>query len=103
MPATPRTPLELAADGGRPRVLELSRAGRRVAWLTFAPLAEQGPSLPNVWARVMPSDPVAYAASLYEVLHVCDEAGVECIVVALPPEAPEWLAVRDRLRRAAAP
>ena len=51
----------------------------------------------------MPLDPAAYAAKIYAALHTLDEAGVQRIVVALPPDQTEWLAVRDRLRRAAAP
>jgi L-threonylcarbamoyladenylate synthase len=48
----------------------------------------------------MPTEPGPYAAQLYAVLHECDRAGVDRIVVALPPDSPEWLAVRDRLRKA---
>ena len=51
----------------------------------------------------MPTDPAAYAAELYAALHVLDCAGVERIVVALPPSGEAWLAVRDRLSRASAP
>jgi L-threonylcarbamoyladenylate synthase len=50
----------------------------------------------------MPREPTPYAAQLYAVLHALDDAGVERIVVALPPDTEAWLAVRDRLRRAAA-
>jgi L-threonylcarbamoyladenylate synthase len=50
----------------------------------------------------MPRDPVTYAAQLYARLHDLDAAGVEHIVVALPPDTEEWFAVRDRLRRASA-
>ena len=52
---------------------------------------------------VMPDDPAAYAVRLYAELHDLDEMGVDRILVTLPPDQPEWLAVRDRLRRAAAP
>jgi L-threonylcarbamoyladenylate synthase len=48
----------------------------------------------------MPRDPVVYAARLYAALHALDEAGVERIIVTMPPDRPEWLAVRDRLVRA---
>jgi hypothetical protein len=34
------------------------------------------------------------------VLHELDGAGLDRIVVTLPPDAEEWLAVRDRVRRA---
>ena len=50
----------------------------------------------------MPRDPAAYAARLYDTLHALDAAGVAHVVVELPPDTDAWLAVRDRLRRAAA-
>ena len=50
---------------------------------------------------VMPGDPAAYAAKLYEVLHLLDVRGFDWIAVETPPDLPEWEAVRDRLRRAA--
>jgi L-threonylcarbamoyladenylate synthase len=93
----PRTPLELAEDGGRGRVEELRRAGLRVGWLTFDP-AEAGRGGTVV---VMPLDARQYAARLYATLHQMDAAGLDRLVAALPPDTPEWLAVRDRLRRAA--
>jgi len=52
-----------------------------------------------VW---MPTGPEAYAARLYDALHGLDEQGVDRILVELPPDTPEWAAVRDRLLRAAA-
>lgn len=54
------------------------------------------------WHRMMPRAPELYAALLYQALHECDEAGLRTIVVEVPPDAPEWAAVRDRLTRAAA-
>jgi L-threonylcarbamoyladenylate synthase len=62
-------------------------------------LKEQGKKLAAI--DPMPQDPVAYARELYRRLHELDEQMVDYIVVALPPDKPEWLAVRDRLRRAA--
>ncbi len=53
------------------------------------------------WHFSMPSDPAEYAKQLYATLHTLDRAGIEQIVVELPPDEPEWLAVRDRLLRAA--
>jgi L-threonylcarbamoyladenylate synthase len=94
----PRTPLELADDDGAARAEELRRAGRRVGWVTFSDRQMSG-----VTVVVMPGDPAGYAARLYATLHALDGAGLDRIVVARPPEAEEWLAVRDRLRRAAAP
>jgi L-threonylcarbamoyladenylate synthase len=95
----PRAPLELTHDNGWELVQALNNAGRSVGWLTFPPTHEPCPASVNL--SIMPSDPVAYAHSLYAALRELDESGVDCIVVALPPDTPEWLAVRDRLHRAA--
>jgi L-threonylcarbamoyladenylate synthase len=97
----PRTPLECVTDDGAARVGALSRAGRRVAWLTLQSPGQA--TLSGVVLVVMPADPAAYAARLYAELHDLDECCMDRIVAQLPPEQPEWLAVRDRLRRAAMP
>ncbi len=49
----------------------------------------------------MPAGPRDYAAALYAALHQCDEQGYDWIAVEEPPDAPQWAAIRDRLRRAA--
>ena len=56
------------------------------------------------WGRVsvLPRAPEAFASALYAELHRCDEGGAGWIVVEALPDAPEWNAVADRLRRAAA-
>ena len=51
---------------------------------------------------VIPHDAEAFARAIYAELHRCDEEGAEWIVVEALPETPEWRAVADRLRRAAA-
>jgi L-threonylcarbamoyladenylate synthase len=50
--------------------------------------------------RRMPERPEEYAAALYAALHDMDHEGLEWIAVELPPDLPEWTAVRDRLLRA---
>lgn len=47
--------------------------------------------------------PESAARALYDVLHRCDALAKKAIVVVLPPEKPEWHAVRDRLLRACRP
>ena len=70
--------------------LEAVNSGKRVGLLQmFGPGA-------------MPNEPVAYAAELYGRLHDLDERGFDFILVELPPDTPEWAAIRDRLTRAAA-
>jgi len=51
---------------------------------------------------VIPHDATAFARAIYAVLHRCDEEGAELIVVEALPDGPEWHAIADRLRRAAA-
>jgi L-threonylcarbamoyladenylate synthase len=51
---------------------------------------------------VIPHDAEAFARAIYAELHLCDEAGAKLIVVEAPPDSPEWSAIADRLRRAAA-
>ncbi|HEX4343168.1 MAG TPA: L-threonylcarbamoyladenylate synthase [Verrucomicrobiae bacterium] len=51
---------------------------------------------------VIPHDAEAFARALYAEWHHCDEAGAELIVVENPPQTPEWSAIHDRLKRAAA-
>ena len=100
----PHAPLELARSQGEERVRRLLRSGRRVGWLTFMPPAEDllAANLTGLVFRVMPLSPQEYAAKLYACLHELDAANVERIVVNRPPETEAWMAVHDRLRRAAA-
>ncbi len=56
----------------------------------------------GVTAIEMPRDPAGYAARLYAALHMLDGASLDRIIVARLPESDEWLALRDRLTRAAA-
>jgi L-threonylcarbamoyladenylate synthase len=56
---------------------------------------------PNPEIIRMPADPPGYATALYASLHALDDAGCDVIVVEKLPETNAWLAVRDRLTRAA--
>jgi L-threonylcarbamoyladenylate synthase len=49
----------------------------------------------------MPLDAAPYAAQLYRVLHQLDTENWPWIAVEIPPDAPDWTAIRDRLQRAA--
>jgi L-threonylcarbamoyladenylate synthase len=91
---SPRTPLILAPDEGVDLVANLLAQGERVGWLGRFPA-----SVPV--AEVLPTDPVGYAAGLYAALHRLDAIGLNRIVVAALPTGEDWLALRDRLRRAA--
>jgi L-threonylcarbamoyladenylate synthase len=94
---TPQAPLEIADDDGRARVEELLRTDESVGWLTWPDV----PPVPTIRRIDLPRDPIAYAARLNAALHDLDADGVDRIVVAQPPDSDDWLAIRDRLSRAA--
>lgn len=50
----------------------------------------------------LPRDPTGYAHALYAALRELDARGARELLVEQPPDGPQWLAVHDRLRRAAA-
>jgi len=87
---SPRTPLLLVKDGKLPD----QRYG---IYLQH----QHPPSRESVRTIQMPADAADYAAALYEILHQADVGNYNWIAVDLPPNAPEWEAVHDRLRRAA--
>lgn len=99
---SPYSPLELtdSNDTGRHRVEEMIRAGHRVGWV---PLGNRDAFAPSTKVIVMPLplDPATYSLKFYATLHTLDLLNPSRIFVTLPPDAPEWLAVRDRLLRAA--
>lgn len=49
----------------------------------------------------MPDEPAAYARQLYAELHAADNASSALVVIERPPDTEPWLAVLDRLNRAA--
>lgn len=91
---SPRTPIVLATDtdDAERRHWELMRAGFRVISVGFDLVFDY---------RYISNDPDEYAADLYAILHELDDGRYDRIVIEMPPDAPEWAAVRDRLTRAA--
>jgi L-threonylcarbamoyladenylate synthase len=51
----------------------------------------------------MPQNPADYGRVLYSTLREIDAWGSEIVLIEMPPDTPEWLAIRDRLRRATKP
>ena len=85
----PRATLRLVADV---RAVDIPE---KTGILTY-----EGAAIPG--AEVLSADPREYAADLYAALHRLDDAGVDTILVQQPPTTEDWLAIRDRLTRAAA-
>ena len=74
---------------------EIAKLGDKVAVLAFSRPDERV----DYWLR-MPREPQAFAQRLYAALRELDTAGCDSILIESPPDAPEWAAVLDRLRRA---
>jgi L-threonylcarbamoyladenylate synthase len=98
---SPYTPLELTEsnESGKYLVEQMVNAGHRVGWV---PLGSRDAFAPSAKVIVMPlpPDPVLYSKRFYATLHTLDLLSPARIFVTLPPDLPEWLAVRDRLQRA---
>jgi L-threonylcarbamoyladenylate synthase len=90
----PKTPARLVP----PHELdaEIVKRGAAVAVLAFSKPDERV----DYWIR-MPREPQAYAQRLYAALRELDSARCATILIESPPETAEWIAVRDRLQRAA--
>jgi L-threonylcarbamoyladenylate synthase len=85
---SPRTRIVLVSRG------HLPKDGRGAyLWLDYNAVA--------AGRQRMPAKPEEYAAELYSTLHKLDGQGFDWIAVELPPDLPEWAAIRDRLVRAA--
>lgn len=96
----PNTPAYRFEMGSLPRPLEDARYG----WLFVGGKADVSASVMNMNADrvvILPDDPKVCAQQLYSSLRRLDHQGYEAIYVRMPPDEPRWMAVRDRLGRAA--
>lgn len=100
----PRTPLRLASAATLAALATgqgLPATGR---YVLVSHTRAQAPAdlSPRVDWHAAPAAADAYAAGLYAMLRSLDLQGYAGIVLEAPPEAANWLAVRDRVGRAAA-
>lgn len=99
----PRTPLALLPFEALQALLAGAQtAGTRVALVARPSRAGAWADAPNVHFVAAPEDPHIYARELYGLLRALDRAQVERIFVEKLPDTLEWIAVNDRLGRAAA-
>ncbi|MDR5731162.1 L-threonylcarbamoyladenylate synthase [Caballeronia sp. LZ025] len=100
----PKTPLALLPFASiEPMLAAFQPAdGRKVALVARASSAGAWARAPHVHFIAAPEDPQSYARALYGLLRALDRADVERIFVEKLPESIEWIAVNDRLGRAAA-
>ena len=80
-------------------VQQLLQRGQKLAALSVGPLANVPPKQIHFFAE-LPELAESYAHELYAALRRADQSGADVILVEMPPEEPQWLAVRDRLTRA---
>jgi len=101
----PATPLRLASAAhltARPRgSAVIARFADPAETSPEGSREEAGPGATAPWIR-LPADPAGFAHGLYAAIRHLDAAGADLILVEEPPTGDEWLAVRDRLMRAAA-
>ncbi len=91
----PRAPAYRIERGERQAIL--SRLGERDRLVAIEP-AEASEDSPKIYW--LPNDPPVYAERLYALLSALDMLNPDAIYIEMPPDTPEWLAVRDRLFRA---
>jgi len=75
-----------------------SESGQKVVAVVFGDEIKSPLSCEH---RRLPADPKSVSARLYAILHDLDSQGCQRILFQEPPQTDEWLAVRDRLARAA--
>ena len=93
-PSTPMLLLPRAALENEAR--EQAAFGKRIAVLALGALPAEASGL------ALPNDADAYAHGLYAAMRRLDAGGQQLLLVERPPDGAQWLAVHDRLRRAAA-
>ena len=92
----PRTPMLMLPRAALKIEAEQQHAlGKRVRLLALDALPAYGEGV------VLPSEPALFAHGLYAALRDLDASGANLLLVERPPDEPAWLAVHDRLRRAA--
>ena len=99
----PRTPLALLPFAAIEPLLAAHGSGaRKIALVARTSSAGRWADAPNVHFIVAPEEPQTYARDLYGLLRALDRANVERILIEKLPDSIEWIAVNDRLGRAAA-
>jgi L-threonylcarbamoyladenylate synthase len=98
----PATPLEVhAAPDIWRHATELAGRGLDVAVMRLGSEGAGCADFPCTHREAMPTCAADYARALYATLRKLDAAGFHVLLAETPPDTPEWLAVRDRLARAA--
>jgi len=98
----PRTPLSLWPFEAIDAWLVTRNRNAPVALIARRSNARLWEDAPGVRLVIAPEDPREYARELYRLLRALDHENLARILVEKLPDTPEWMAVNDRLGRAAA-
>jgi L-threonylcarbamoyladenylate synthase len=80
---------------------DLAQGGGKFAAIVFGEDISVPPELHGCTIKRLPGDPRGAMANIYAALHDLDSIGCQRVLVQEPPQSDEWLAIRDRLSRAA--
>lgn len=95
----PRTPMRVVEAARLMAVFsELNRAGKSVGLLAHTAVSASCPA--HAWC-LLPDEPEGFARGFYAALRELDQRDNDLIVVEAIPAGADWMAVADRLRRAA--
>lgn len=95
----PRTPTYRFTTAQRGQV-NVDVGGAECGLIALSPM-----KVVKKWGRIvaLSADPAEYAQHLYEVLRELDAMDLAAIFIEIPPDEPQWTAVRDRILRATTP
>ncbi|MDU0810248.1 MAG: L-threonylcarbamoyladenylate synthase [Burkholderia sp.] len=99
---SPRTPLSLLPFDVLKKLLSLRKRREKFALFAYSSMAIQLAKVADIHFIAAPKDPDTYAREMYGTLRALDLACVEHILVEKPSDSNEWIAINDRLSRAAA-
>lgn len=95
---SPTTPLSVFST--REDLLKAFLTHQQNGEACAALLLDEG-RVPDCFSITLNNDPVKYAERLYDALHRLDALQVSVILLEMPPNEPAWIAILDRLQRAA--
>ncbi|MDP1639144.1 MAG: L-threonylcarbamoyladenylate synthase [Candidatus Nitrotoga sp.] len=97
----PTTPIEIyPADELWDRVYQLANLGHKIAVLNLSANNDVS-HIVGITSLQMPLLADEYGRELYATLHRIDHASFDHILAEAPPAQQEWIAINDRMRRAA--
>ena len=95
----PKTPIKLFES--RAALVDFAKTSSQKCAALLVGEIGNSDKLPGCNYVNLPDNAEQFAERLYSTLHTMDTQNVELLLIEVPPNAPEWLAILDRLSRAA--